>query len=141
MKAIFPISILLLVFSSCGKYEKPFLTFRSPEKRLTDKIWIVNKIINSDGTEETPSETFKFSISGNDSICERTLNGVSYLGTWHWRPALKDKVDKQKIIVNIDIPFSAIKSFVYDVKVLKSREMEFIEMNGARANSRYFLSN
>jgi hypothetical protein len=142
MKTIFAFVIVLIVSASCGKYEKPFITFRSAEKRLTEKVWVVNKIIQPDGTELTSSETFKFSISGNDSICERTMDGVSYLGAWHWRPGLKGKVDKQKIIVDIDIPNITTKSFVYDVKVLKSKEMEFIDMNGGNTgNFKYFLSN
>lgn len=142
MKSIFASLILLFVFASCGKYERPFITFRSAEKRLTEKVWVVNKIILPDGTELTSSETFKFSISGNDSICERTMDGISYLGTWNWRPALKGKVDKQKIIVDIDIPHITTKSFVYDIKVLKSKEMEFIDMNGnTTGNFKYFLSN
>jgi hypothetical protein len=142
MKTYFSLLLVVFIFASCGKYERPFFSLLSPEKRLTKKNWIVNKIVKPDGTEQTSSETFKFTISGNDSIFERKIDGVLYTGTWNWRPGLKGKVDKQKIIVNIDLPNLTLKTFVYDIKVLKSKEMEFVDMNGhTTANFRYFLTN
>jgi|688.fasta_scaffold1077045_1 hypothetical protein len=142
MKTIFVSLVILLIASSCGKYERPFISFSSPEKRLTGKTWIADRILKPDGTEETTSETFKFTISGNDSIFERKIDSVLYIGTWSWRPGLKGKIDKQKIIVNVDLPNITLNRFVYDIKVLKSNELEMIDMNGhLTANYKYFLTN
>ena len=58
------------------------------------------------------------------------------------KPPLKGKIDKQKIIVNVDLPNITLNRFVYDIKVLKSNELEMIDMNGhLTANYKYFLTN
>ena len=43
--------VLLILFVSCGKYEKPFITFKSPEKRLTGVTWECVKAVDVDGNE------------------------------------------------------------------------------------------
>ena len=48
MKSLFGIFIVCL-FVSCGKYKKPFITFKSPEKRLTETTWRCIKAVDTDG--------------------------------------------------------------------------------------------
>ena len=105
MKNTLLILSAIIVLASCGKYEKPFITFKSPEKRLIDKTWKVDKILDFDGNEVASDEKFSFSISGEDSILVRTINGVSYTGSWNWLPAIEGKVDKQRIVSYINTPF------------------------------------
>jgi hypothetical protein len=131
----------LFLIVSCGKYEKPFITFKSPEKRLLDTKWKLDKLVNADLTEATPNETFTFKIEGNDSIFIRTIDTLTYTGTWKWLPALKGKVDKQRIVTHISIPSVSPNQVIYDVKVLKTKELEIIDLNSAaRAGSRYNFS-
>ena len=142
MKPIFIFVTSFIIFSSCGKYEKPFLTLSSPEKRLTNETWVLDRFVRTDGSEGNSNETYEFKINGSDSVYTRTIDGISYTGTWSWRPAEKNKWDKQKIIVNIDIPSYTLDRIVYEVKVLTGKELEIIDMNGsATANFRYFLKN
>ena len=140
MKFVFYSLLTLLIFASCGKYERPFFSFLSPEKRLTKSPWSLEKFIRGDGSEGTSNEMFEFTINGNDSIYKRTIDGVVYTGNWTWRPGLKNKLDKQKIIVNIEIPSYTVTRIIYDIKVLTSKKLEMIDMNGpVTGNYRYFL--
>ena len=50
MKVLLFISSLFLIVS-CGKYEKPFITFKSPEKRLTEGTWGCTKVVSEEGVE------------------------------------------------------------------------------------------
>ncbi len=142
-KTLFIYSIF--IFASCGKYEKPFISFRSAEKRLTDKQWKVDKILDADGNEVITDEKFSFTIDGQDSILKRTVNGVVYTGSWNWLPALKGKVDKQKINTYITIPVLSTglqqgNKLTYDIKILTSKELVMINMDGGvTANYKYYL--
>jgi hypothetical protein len=142
MKSIFSILIFVFLILSCGKYEKPFITFKSPEKRLTDKLWKVDKIVKENGEESIPNQSFTFKIEGNDSIVTRTVENVTYKGTWNWLPALKGKVDKQRIIINLVTPLNPTNpSIMYDIKVLTSKEMEIVDRASAiNAGDRLFFS-
>ena len=125
MKNILLVLSTIFIFASCGKYEKPFITFKSPEKRLMDKTWKLEKIVNGNGDESTPNQTFNFTIVGNDSIVTKTIDNVTYSGTWNWLPALEGKLDKQRIIIKMDN--SLITKNIYDVKALTSRKMEMVD--------------
>lgn len=125
-----------MIIASCGKYERPFITFRSPEKRLIDKTWKLEKIVDMNGNEIISNQTIRFSIEGNDSILVRTIENISYTGSWNWLPALDGKVDKQRIVTNIQITQGNYSQVIYDLKVLTSKEIELIDRNQA---SRYFF--
>jgi hypothetical protein len=136
MKNILIILSSILIIASCGKYERPFITFRSPEKRLIDKTWKLEKIVDMNGNEILSTQTIRFSIEGNDSILVRTIDNITYTGSWNWLPALDGKVDKQRIVTNIQITQGNYSQVIYDLKVLTSKEIELIDRNQA---SRYFF--
>ena len=75
MKAFLFISTLIL-FVSCGKYERPFISFKSPEKRLTEGTWGCTKAVDSAGNEFEVEDRITFSIDGTDS----TLQGLQLTG-------------------------------------------------------------
>jgi hypothetical protein len=131
MKSIFSSLVVLFVLASCGKYEKPFISLRSAEKRITNKTWNCTNVIDVDGNEFQITDRIKFEISGNDSIFTRitdysTLNINSanqidtVVGTWTWLYALDGKVDKQRLRV-IYPGFNR----VLKIRVLTSKELEY----------------
>ena len=63
MKVLLFISTLILVVS-CGKYERPFISFQSPETRLVDKTWGCTKAVSEDGTEFEIEDRITFSSDG-----------------------------------------------------------------------------
>ena len=142
MKNTLLILSAIIVFASCGKYEKPFISFKSPEKRLMDKTWKLDKIIAENGNESTPNQTFNFKIEGNDSIVTKTVDNITYTGTWNWLPVLKGKVNKQIIEVRVITPANPFNFLIqYDVKVLTSKKLELIDRNsGENGNDRFYLS-
>ena len=141
MKNTLLILSTIFVLVACGKYEKPFISFRSAEKRLTDKTWKVDKILDIDGNEVATNEKFSFSIDGEDSILVRTIDGVTYTGAWNWLPALEGKVDKQRIVTYINTPFlSTSNKLTYDIKTLTSKELVMINMaGGVTVHYKYYL--
>lgn len=65
MKNILGIFTLLLVFSSCIKYEDgPVFSFKSKEKRLC-RSWVLDKFINNEGNEGTAN--IKISLNSDNS--------------------------------------------------------------------------
>ena len=142
MKNTLLILSVFIVLASCGKYEKPFISFKSPEKRLTDKTWKVDKIVKENGEESTPNQTFSFKIEGNDSIVTKTVDNISYTGTWNWLPALDGKIDKQIMEVRVITPANPFNFLIqYDVKVLTSKKLEIVDRNsGENGNDRFYLS-
>jgi hypothetical protein len=132
---------VILILVSCGKYEKPFISFRSPEKRLMDKTWKVDKIVKANGNEVASNQSWTFKIEGNDSIATRTVENVTYTGKWNWLPALKGKVDKQRIVINMLTPLNPVSTrIVYDVKVLTSKNLELIDRDShLSAGDSFFL--
>jgi hypothetical protein len=142
MKNTLLILSAIFVLASCGKYEKPFISFKSAKKRLTDKIWKVDKIVNVNGEESTPNQSFSFKIEGDDSTVTRTVENVTYTGTWNWLPALKGKVDKQRVVINMVTPLNPVSTrIVYDIKVLTSKKLELIDRNShLGAGESYFLT-
>ena len=125
MKALLLVSALVLVVS-CGKYERPFISFQSPEKRLMDKTWRCVKAVDSAGNEFEVYDHITFEINGTDSTFERkmdyfvvetaflpaiggpsieidSLSGISTIrGNWHWGYALNGKKNKQIIHLDSD---------------------------------------
>ena len=120
MKVLLFISTLILIVS-CGKYERPFISFKSPEKRLTEGTWGCTKAVDSAGNEFQVEDRITFSIDGSDSTFERrismdyfvietaylseigsenlqvdSLNGFYNIkGNWHWGYALDGSQNKQ----------------------------------------------
>ena len=116
MKVLLFISSLLLIVS-CGKYERPFISFQSPEKRLTEGTWGCTKAVSEDGTEFEVEDRISFSIEGTDSIMTRITNRYelkpyisdpliismdTIVGTWTWGYALGGNFNKQIITTNFE---------------------------------------
>ena len=118
MKSLFGIFIVCL-FVSCGKYKKPFITFKSPEKRLTETTWRCVKAVDTDGNEFEVFDHLDFSIDGSDSTFTRIgnnpqlLGGINnqvgldgdvvadtVIGSWTWAYALEGSFNKQTILQN-----------------------------------------
>ena len=142
MKNTLLILSVIFILASCGKYEKPFISFKSPEKRLMDKTWKLDKIIDENGNESTPNQTFNFKIEGNDSIVTRTSGNETFTGTWNWLPALDGKVNKQVLEIRMNSSLNPTTFLIrYDVKVLTSKKLELIDRNSSlNANDRLYLS-
>jgi len=108
MKLIVSLSILVL-FASCGKYEKPFITFKSPEERLMGTAWECIKAIDVNGVEFEVNDRVQFSIDGIDSTFTRISNynpltglysieqNDTIVGSWTWAYALDGNLNKQII--------------------------------------------
>ena len=108
MKLIVSLSILVL-FASCGKYEKPFITFKSPEERLTGTEWECIKAVDANGVEFEVNDRVQFSIDGTDSTFTRISNynpltglnpneqNDTIVGSWTWAYALEGNLNKQII--------------------------------------------
>jgi hypothetical protein len=141
MKNILLVFSSIFIIASCGKYEKPFISFKSPEKRLMDKTWKIEKIIKSNGTEITPNQSFSFKIEGNDSIATRIVENITYSGTWNWLPALDGELDKQRIVVRMITPLNPSNpKIIYDVKVLTSKKLEIVDRESANnAEDRFYM--
>ncbi len=121
MKSIFVFLLTSLLLLSCRKYEKPFISFKSPEKRITN-TWVQEKHFDTNNVEGVYDEIITFTITGEDSIFSRTLNGSILNGKWSWMPALKDKVDKERIRVTCPG-----YNKVLTIKVLTNNNLEFID--------------
>jgi hypothetical protein len=134
MKIFYSILFALFVLVSCGKYEKPFISFRSPEKRLMNKEWNCVNAINQNGIEFKVIDKIKFEISGEDSIFTRMtnyqpLNVLNYsgeidtvIGTWTWLHALDGKLDKQRIRLIYPGANRVIK-----INILTNKAFEYID--------------
>ena len=129
MKVLLFISSLFLIVS-CGKYKKPFITFKSPEKRLMNHTWRCVKAVDSVGNEFEVYDQLTFEINGSDSTFLRktdyyalqpsyiipaneanvsldTVTGIATIsGSWTWAYALNDKKNKQMIKLRMPAHFS-----------------------------------
>jgi hypothetical protein len=130
MKIITSFALLSLILISCGKYEKPFISFRSPEKRIC-QTWIHEKYLMYTETEHKLNESITFKIEGDDSIFIRTLDNVTYQGTWTWEHALKGKFDKERVRVSC-VGYNKLLA----IEVLTNKELEFIDES---MDYRYFF--
>ena len=115
MKVLLFISTLILVVS-CGKYERPFISFQSPEKRLVDKTWGCTKAVNEEGIEFEVEDRITFNSDGTfERITSHwPLNPMYYTtnpspgafdtiqGTWSWAQALEGEVNEQFIVIKYD---------------------------------------
>ncbi|MFM7682461.1 MAG: hypothetical protein ACKO7P_06915 [Bacteroidota bacterium] len=120
MKSIIASLIVILVLASCGKYEKPFITFKSPEKRLINKTWKLIKKVHSTGFEESPNESIAFNI---DSDSTALINGT-ISASWTWMGTIeKDKFDKERIKV-----IDPIYNRTYKIKVLTSKKLQLYDL-------------
>lgn len=139
MKVLLFISTLILAVS-CGKYERPFISFKSPEKRLTEGTWGCTKAVDSAGNEFQVEDRITFSIDGTDSVMTRITNHYAlkpYLpssiaapneivmdtlvGAWTWGYAIGNTPNKQIITVN----FEASGMRHYRVTVLTNDEFVY----------------
>ena len=73
MKIVLALSVLVLL-GSCGKYERPFITFKSPEKRLTQQTWRCIKAVDSSGNEFEVFDHMTFEINNGDSTFMKISN-------------------------------------------------------------------
>ena len=100
---------ILCLFVSCGKYEKPFISFKSPEKRLTQNTWRCVQAVDESGNEFQVFDQVEYSIDGSDSTFTRISNvghmtsnwsgtNDTIVGTWTWDFALEGEFNKQQII-------------------------------------------
>lgn len=120
---------LLILFVSCGKYERPFITFKSPEERLTGVTWECVKAVDVDGNEFEVFDHLDFSINGSDSTFTRISDNPILLGysnfsstdtlscKWTWAFALDGKLNKQ-IIRQLDNPGKIYRVISLSKKVL-----------------------
>lgn len=131
MKLIFSLLAILFIFVSCGKYEKPFISFKSPEKRISTS-WKQEKFINTENVESSFDETISFFILNEDSSFVRTVNGVTAQGSWTWMAALDGKVDKERVRVSCS-GFNKVLT----IKVLTNNNLEFIDQS---SDFRYYYS-
>jgi hypothetical protein len=134
MKILTSFALLSLIVISCGKYEKPFISFRSPEKRLMDKTWNCTKVVDQNGIEFTITDRIKFEISGSDSIFTRITNyqplnviinsyeADTVVGKWTWLYSLKGKFDKERIRVIYPQTNRVLK-----IKILTNKELEYTD--------------
>ena len=148
MKLFVSLSILVL-FASCGKYEKPFITFKSPEERLTGTEWECIKAVDDDGVEFEVNDRVLFSIDGIDSTFTRIgnhpqwiplppaalpnwndMNGDGILdtdtivGSWSWAYALEGNFNKQTIIQNNPSKNLRVISLSKKVLVLQDKSVD-----------------
>ena len=149
MKALLLVSALILVVS-CGKYERPFISFKSPEKRLTDGTWGCTKAVDSEGNEFEVEDRITFSIDGTDSTFTRvttygplssenlTLGSLPYedtcLGNWTWANAIGDKFNKQ--MIHMSIPNSSFGRWCR-VTVLSNKELVFQDQSHSNTTYHY----
>jgi hypothetical protein len=131
MKIFYSILFALFVLVSCGKYEKPFISFKSPEKRICN-TWSQNNYVTPEGLESQFEESISFSINNEDSVFTRVINGTTTTGSWTWMPALDGKVDKERVRVNCE-GFNKVLT----IKVLTKKNLEFIDQS---SDFRYFYS-
>ena len=108
MKIVLSLSVLILLLS-CGKYKRPFITFKSPEKRLMGTTWRCVKAIDAEGLEFEVFDHMSFAIDGTDSTFTRISNHEPLIlstntsendtiqGSWTWTNALRGKFNKQII--------------------------------------------
>ena len=129
MKSLFGVLIVCL-FVSCGKYKKPFISFKSPEKRLTESTWLCIKAVDAEGNETEVIDRLNFSIDGSDSTFTRISNDPSLMGDlnaasaidtvvleWTWGYALNGNMNKQ-LIVQKTYPQKILRVISLSKKVL-----------------------
>ena len=150
MKIVSTLSILILL-CSCGKYERPFISFQSPEKRLMDKEWNCTKVVSEEGEEFEINDRIEFTIDGVDSVFTRItdywpLNPLYYtlapnpvvsdtiVGTWTWGFALEGNMNKQILIIDYpDYGFRRINR----VNILTKKELVFRDQSLNNAEYHY----
>ncbi|MEN9304080.1 MAG: hypothetical protein RL264_2509 [Bacteroidota bacterium] len=116
----------LFILMACGKYEKPFISFKSPEKRIMDKVWKTTKFTDKDGNEVNQEQTLELKIEGDDSLYTRTIDGVTVSGEWSWLPATDGKWDKQRLVLK-----RVGGRNIFDISVLTSKKLEITARDGA----------
>ena len=143
MKIVLALSVIILL-GSCGKYERPFISFKSPEKRLTQHTWRCVKAVDSSGNEFEVFDHITFRIDGQDSIFERqtdyfplkpafltptnqdqfqidSATGMATItGNWTWAFALGDNYNKQ--IMKNRLPYFDRNNYI---TVLSNKELVF----------------
>ena len=111
MKIVLALSVIILL-GSCGKYERPFITFKSPEKRLTQQTWRCIKAVDSSGNEFEVFDHMTFEINNGDSTFMKISNhgpwtydfnnpnneNDTIVGNWTWAYALEGNFNKQMIL-------------------------------------------
>ena len=125
MKIVLTLSVLILL-GSCGKYERPFISFKSPEKRLMNHTWRCTEVTQENGESLEVFDHITFEINGEDSVFTRVMDhfyvepaysnqiGTASLsidsisgrstvtGKWSWAYALNGAYNKQIIVLKSD---------------------------------------
>ncbi len=143
MKIVLSLSVLILLLS-CGKYKRPFITFKSPEKRLMGTTWRCVKAIDAEGLEFEVFDHISFAIDGTDSTFTRIGNNPQLLGsgdqfdldgdgefdadtvvgTWTWAYALGGNFNKQTILQKSPSKNLRVISLSKKVLVLKDQSVD-----------------
>ncbi len=120
MRKLFVLTFISLIIFSCRKYDRPFISFKSPEKRLINKTWKLTKKIHSTGFEESPNESLEFKIGADSNV---VINGIIE-GSWSWMWTMdKDKFDKERIKL-----IDPLYNRTYEVKVLTKNELQLHDL-------------
>lgn len=136
MKTLVSLSLLVFLLS-CGKYERPFITFKSPEKRLTQTSWRCVKAVDEAGNEFEVFDQLKFSINGSDSTFTRISNDPVLMAnvnqttvndtitcSWTWAYALDGNFNKQQIVQTNPNKILRVISLSNKVLVLEDQSVD-----------------
>jgi hypothetical protein len=110
MKRVLVLSVLILL-GSCGKYERPFITFKSPEKRLMGTSWRCVEAVKENGESIDVFDHITFEINNGDSTFVKISSygpwtydfnnsnneNDTIVGNWTWGYALEGNFNKQFI--------------------------------------------
>ncbi|MBN2682345.1 MAG: hypothetical protein JXR58_07540 [Bacteroidales bacterium] len=120
------ISIILLltgiIISSCQPYEDgPKISLKSADSRF-QQTWVLSKIVNSDGTEITPTTSSYYEFKEN-GILIITTGGDVFEANW-------EITDKTKL----KLSYSEIGFDEFEIKRLSSKDLWLEEKAGLYVN-------
>ena len=110
MKIVLALTVLILL-GSCGKYERPFITFKSPEERLMGTSWRCVEAVRENGESTEIFDHITFEINNGDSTFVKISDhgpwtydfnnpnneNDTIIGNWTWGYALNGNFNKQFI--------------------------------------------
>lgn len=112
----------ILILSSCQPYEDgPKLSLKSADARF-QKTWVLSKIVNSDGTEITPTISSYYEFKEGGELVITTSGDVSE-ATW-------EITDKTKL----KLTYSEIGFDEFEIKRLSSKDLWLEEKAGLYVN-------
>ncbi|OUT68188.1 MAG: hypothetical protein CBB76_10820 [Crocinitomicaceae bacterium TMED16] len=143
MKIVSILSVLILL-CSCGKYERPFITFKSPEERLMGTEWRCVEAVKENGESTEIFDHIIFEINNGDSTFRRITNYSTWtystssendtiLGNWTWGYALEGNFNKQMIEY---APQNFSWGFRY-LKIIRLSKNELVLQDKSHDNTTY----